>query len=112
MKPNTNLWSCNEWDTLKEVIIGTAVDANIPHGDLSHHATNYANLSPEEYANIPKGKYPDIVYEEAEEDLFDNSAILLTPSASSVKEAVDLAFNFASIVAAVREGRTVYDNIK
>lgn len=35
---------------------------------------------------------------EAEEDLFDNSAILLTPSASSVKEAVDLAFNFASIL--------------
>lgn len=38
------------------------------------------------------------VIEEAEEDLFDNSAILLTPSASSVKEAVDLAYNFASIL--------------
>ncbi|GAB5490746.1 MAG: prephenate/arogenate dehydrogenase family protein [Phototrophicaceae bacterium] len=36
--------------------------------------------------------------DEAEEDLFDNSAILLTPSASSVKEAVDLAFNFAAIL--------------
>ncbi|MGB7341936.1 MAG: prephenate dehydrogenase/arogenate dehydrogenase family protein [Phototrophicaceae bacterium] len=36
--------------------------------------------------------------EEAEEDLFDHSAILLTPSASCVKEAVDLAFNFATIV--------------
>jgi len=36
--------------------------------------------------------------EEAEEDLFDNSAILLTPSASCAKEAVDLAFNFASIL--------------
>lgn len=36
--------------------------------------------------------------EEAEEDLFDNSAILLTPSASCVKGAVDLAFNFASIL--------------
>lgn len=36
--------------------------------------------------------------EEAEEDLFDNSAVLLTPSASSVKEAVDLAFNFAAIL--------------
>lgn len=38
------------------------------------------------------------VVEQAEEDLFDNSAILLTPSASSVKEAVDLAFNFAAIL--------------
>jgi|MDTC01.2.fsa_nt_gb glycine amidinotransferase len=66
---NNYLWSCNEWDPLKEIIIGTSAGANIPKGDLSHHATNYANLSPEEYANIPKGKYPEIVYEEAEEDL-------------------------------------------
>lgn len=36
--------------------------------------------------------------EDAEEDLFDDSAILLTPSASAVKEAVDLAFNFATIL--------------
>lgn len=63
------LWSCNEWDPLKEIIIGTAKGANIPHGDLSHHATNYANLTPEEYANVPKGQYPHYVYEEAEEDL-------------------------------------------
>lgn len=35
---------------------------------------------------------------EAVEDLFDDSAILLTPSASCAKEAVDLAFNFASIL--------------
>ena len=69
MTQNSNLWSCNEWDPLKEVIIGTAVDANIPHGDLSHHATNYANLSPEEYASMPKGRYPEYVYGEAEEDL-------------------------------------------
>lgn len=36
--------------------------------------------------------------EEAEEDMFDDSAILLTPAASCAKEAVDLAFNFASIL--------------
>ena len=66
---NNFLWSCNEWDPLKEVIIGTAVNANIPEHDLSHHATNYANLSPEEYAEMPKGRYPPHVYEEAEEDL-------------------------------------------
>lgn len=66
---NELLWSCNEWDPLKEVIIGTATNANIPRADISHHATNYANLSPEEYANIPKGRYPNYVYDEAEEDL-------------------------------------------
>ena len=69
MTQNNNLWSCNEWDPLKEIIIGTAINTNIPHGDLSHHATNYANLSPKEYANMPKGRYPDHVYNEAEEDL-------------------------------------------
>jgi prephenate dehydrogenase len=36
--------------------------------------------------------------DESQEDLFDESAILLTPAASCVKEAVDLAFNFASIL--------------
>ncbi|MCA9883014.1 MAG: prephenate dehydrogenase [Anaerolineae bacterium] len=34
----------------------------------------------------------------ATEDLFDNSAILLSPAANCIKAAVDLAFNFASIV--------------
>ena len=69
MSTTKPVWSPNEWDPLKEIIIGTAVGANIPHGDLSHHATNYANLSPEEYAEVPKGRYPPHVYEEAEEDL-------------------------------------------
>jgi prephenate dehydrogenase len=36
--------------------------------------------------------------EEAEEDMFDDSAILLTPAAACAKEAVDLAFNFASLL--------------
>jgi len=36
--------------------------------------------------------------ESAEEDLFDDSAFLLTPAASALREAVDLAFNFAQIV--------------
>lgn len=41
---------------------------------------------------------PNQNIELAEEDLFDNSAILLTPAASCIKEAVDLAFNFAQIL--------------
>ena len=24
------VWSCNEWDPLKEIIIGTSIGANIP----------------------------------------------------------------------------------
>ncbi len=34
----------------------------------------------------------------AEEDLFDESATLLTPAASALREAVDLAFNFAQLL--------------
>jgi len=64
-----SVWSCNEWDPLKEIIIGTAKGANIPEHDLSHHATNYANLTKEEYNAMPKGTYPEHVYSEAEEDL-------------------------------------------
>jgi len=36
--------------------------------------------------------------EEAVDDLFDNSTILLTPAVKAIKEAVDLAFNFCQIV--------------
>lgn len=36
--------------------------------------------------------------DEAREDLFDDGAILLTPAANAMKEAVDLAFNFASLL--------------
>jgi prephenate dehydrogenase len=36
--------------------------------------------------------------EEAEEDMFDDSSILLTPAASCAKEAVDLAFSFVSVL--------------
>ena len=49
------VWSCNEWDPLKEIIIGTSIGANIPGNDLSHHATNYANLTKEQYDLMPKG---------------------------------------------------------
>ena len=69
MTQNKDLWSCNEWDPLKEIIIGTSIGANIPQYDLSHHATNYANLTSGQYNNMPKGEYPKHVYEQAEEDL-------------------------------------------
>ena len=70
------VWSCNEWDPLKEIIIGTSIGANIPQNDLSHHATNYANLTAEQYDVMPKGEYPLHVYEQAEEDLNNICSIL------------------------------------
>ena len=29
------VWSCNEWDPLKEIIIGTSIGANIPQNILN-----------------------------------------------------------------------------
>lgn len=40
----------------------------------------------------------DNATERAEEDLFDDSAILISPAVSCIKEAVDLAFNFCVIL--------------
>jgi prephenate dehydrogenase len=40
----------------------------------------------------------DNTIEQAQEDLFDDSTILLTPSANCIKEAVDLALNFVQIL--------------
>lgn len=91
------VWSCNEWDPLKEIIIGTSIGANIPENDLSHHATNYANLSPEEYAQMPKGKYPKKVYEEAEEDL-DNLVSILEQADVTVHRPDTSSVDFTTAV--------------
>jgi N-dimethylarginine dimethylaminohydrolase len=59
--------SANEWDPLKEVIVGRADYAKIPPLDISLRTVNYANVK--ELSNIPHGLYPQQVIEEANEDL-------------------------------------------
>ena len=39
------VFSCNEWDPLEEVIVGTAKGAQVPRMDKSLHCINYAQLS-------------------------------------------------------------------
>ena len=39
------VFSCNEWDPLEEVIVGTATGAQVPRMDKSLHCINYAQLS-------------------------------------------------------------------
>lgn len=59
--------SKNEWSPLKSVIVGTATKAKIPPIDKSLRCVNYAgekNLN-----NIPSGNYPQVVIDEANEDL-------------------------------------------
>lgn len=59
--------SKNEWDPLKTVIVGIADDASIPFLDPSIRLVNYADVP--DIKKIPKGKYPDQVIAEANEDL-------------------------------------------
>lgn len=58
-----------------------------------HHLVGMTPVINPKYIYEPKNSA-----EEAAEDLFDNSAIILTPGVGAIKEAVDLAFNFAQIL--------------
>ena len=60
----------NEWGTLKEIIVGSAINAQVPKiGDKCLHNIDYAHLSDEEFKNRPSGLYPQKLIEETEEDL-------------------------------------------
>ncbi len=57
----------NEWDTLEEIIVGRATNAQIPSPDLGLFAIDYKDYGSME--NIPSGPYSDRIIEETEEDL-------------------------------------------
>jgi len=60
----------NEWDPLREIVVGTATGAQIPRvKDRALHCINYATLGAEEFAAISTGPYPERVIEESNEDL-------------------------------------------
>jgi len=61
------MYAKNEWDPLKKVIVGTATGARIPAMDKSLRCVNYADIADE--SEIPSGEYPQIVIDEANEDL-------------------------------------------
>ncbi|MEU7146064.1 scyllo-inosamine-4-phosphate amidinotransferase [Nocardia sp. NPDC046473] len=58
----------NEWDPLEEIIVGTAVGAQVPRIDRSVFSVEYAGKydSPDE---VPSGPYPDRVIQETEAEL-------------------------------------------
>ena len=61
-----NVWSCNEWDKLEEVIVGNPFNARYPTPDKS---TQLAEFPERNIDNIPKGDFPKRVIEETEEDI-------------------------------------------
>ena len=48
----SKVWSCNEWDPLEEVVIGTATNARYPFADPS---TRLAEFPERELDEIPQG---------------------------------------------------------
>lgn len=57
----------NEWDTLEEIIVGRATNAQIASPELGLFAIDYRDYGSVE--NIPSGRYSDRIIEETEEDL-------------------------------------------
>ena len=62
----SQVWSCNEWDPLEEVIVGNPLGARFPYADPS---TRLAEYPDRELADIPQGAFPDQIIEETDEDL-------------------------------------------
>jgi N-dimethylarginine dimethylaminohydrolase len=62
----SQVWSCNEWDPLEEVIVGNPVGARFPTPDRS---TQLAEFPDRSLAEIPRGPFPQRIVEETSEDL-------------------------------------------
>ena len=62
----SEVWSCNEWDPLEEVIVGNPLRARFPTPDCSTRLAEFPDRSLDE---IPRGPFPQQVIEETEEDL-------------------------------------------
>jgi hypothetical protein len=62
----SNVWSCNEWDPLAEVVVGNPLRARFPTADPS---TQLAEFPGRPLSEIPQGNFPQQIIEETEEDL-------------------------------------------
>lgn len=62
-----NIYSTNEWDPLKKVIVGVADYAKIPKMEKSLRVINYADRK--DVSNVTTGLYPEQVINESNEDL-------------------------------------------
>jgi N-dimethylarginine dimethylaminohydrolase len=69
----SNVWSCNEWDPLEEVVVGNPLRARFPTADPS---TQLAEFPGRSLSEIPQGNFPQQIIEETEEDLNTFVAVL------------------------------------
>src|SRR4026208_964590 len=69
----SRVWSCNEWDPLEEVIVGNPLNARFPTPDRSTQVAEFPDRS---LAEIPRGRFPQQIIDETEEDLNEFAEIL------------------------------------
>jgi N-dimethylarginine dimethylaminohydrolase len=74
-----NVWSCNEWDPLEEVIVGNPLGARYPTADPSTRLAEFPDRALEE---IPQGAFPEWIIEETAEDLDAFVAVLESAGAT------------------------------
>lgn len=78
-----DIYSNNEWDTLKKVIVGVPEYASIPLMDKSLRLVNYADKK--SVTDIKSGNYPQQVIDESNEDLDKFISFLTTESVEVVR---------------------------
>ena len=79
----SQVWSCNEWDPLEEVIVGNPLGARFPYADPS---TRLAEYPDRDLADIPQGAFPDQIIEESKSQSLGFNQVLITlitPNANS-----------------------------
>jgi N-dimethylarginine dimethylaminohydrolase len=69
----SKVWSCNEWDPLQEVIVGNPLNARYPSPDQSSRVAEFSDRA---LAEMPRGRFPNKIIEETEEDLNDFVSVL------------------------------------
>ncbi len=70
---NRSVWSCNEWDTLEEIVVGNPFNAHFPAPDVSTQLAEYPDRP---LSEIPRGPFPSRIIEETEEDLIELIQVL------------------------------------
>jgi len=62
-----NIYTTNEWDPLKKVVVGVADYARVPKMDKSLRCINYADCT--DVSTVASGLYPQQIIDESNEDL-------------------------------------------
>ena len=86
----------NDWDPLKEIIVGTATGARVPTVDASTMSFGYANYPVEEVKKI-EGPLPKALIDEANEDIEDFICVLQRAGVKVHRPApIDTSFIFST----------------